>query len=467
MERRALFRSRMKTLRPWLALVLVACADGAAPESAARTRPPDLPRPRSEVERLEPDPPPSVDVEGVLATDLDEPVVGRSVVIVDAHGKRFDTKSKEGGVFRVAGVAPPYDLAIAQAPSGDVRVPTVLFDVSRVDPYVELFERSGPVGRPPRQTFALAVAAPPCTSGRCFVAASSSSRHGTGFQSTSYEGTCAPIVLSLEHEWTAPFVPGGERVDVHVLTMDGERKTFAYAHAADLEASAGATTDLGTLEPHAVETTGPVTFRVSPATLPNTWSRTLGVTVDLPSGASFPIFQGESTSSSLVLPVLPGATVNASAWALEPPLPESSSTYAASHARSGARAITSAAIEVEPAAPPTPVRPQRDGTMSRHGSGFAWSSPGPALSTVTVIDTTRDVVRLRAVLGGDEIPMERLVTLGLARFEPGPHVISIETIDARGIDDATSPDPVVRRRRFDRDVAARATYQRHPFTMTP
>src|SRR5690606_9114053 len=109
-----------------------ACAEGAAPEAPSSPRMPDGARPAADSERTERVPPGLEEIEGSIATDLDEPVVGRPIVIVDAYGKRFETRSAEGGSFRVSGVAPPYDLAIAHAPSGDVVVPTVFFGLSRI-----------------------------------------------------------------------------------------------------------------------------------------------------------------------------------------------------------------------------------------------------------------------------------------------------------------------------------------------
>jgi hypothetical protein len=76
-------------------------------------------------------------------------------------------------------------------------------------------------------------------------------------------------------------------------------------------------------------------------------------------------------------------------------------------------------------------------------------------------------MRLRAVLTAEEIPIAQLVTLGLARLEPGPHVLDIVTNAGEDLENATSPDATIRRRRFDPLVAGGATRQRHAFTVTP
>jgi hypothetical protein len=135
-------------------LVLGACADGASVEAPSSVAVPDRSHPAPEASHPPPAPPPIYDeLQGTVMTDLGEPIVGRPIVVVDARGRRTDTESLEGGEFRVPDVATPYDLAIAPAPVGDVVVPTVLFGVSRIDPTIELFERNGPVGRPPSQRF--------------------------------------------------------------------------------------------------------------------------------------------------------------------------------------------------------------------------------------------------------------------------------------------------------------------------
>lgn len=456
----------MKKILSLSFVVVVACAEGAAVPPPAT----EVPAPsRAGAEEEGSPPPPLVyeEVNGTLATDLDEPIPGRAIVIVDARGKRLDTVSFEGGLFHAEDVATPYDIAIAPAPSGDVVVPTVIFGLSRNDPHIELFERDGPVGRPPGVRLVLAVAPPPCATKTCVVSATSGSDHGGSVATATYAGACAAVPITLEHEWSAPFVPAGEEIDVHVVTSDADRTSFSHASVVGVEATAGEALDLGVVVPTIVANVGPVTIDAAPSVLPLSFERTLGAWIDFPGGASVPLFVGRGSSLVTLLPAIPGATVRAATWGLEPTPKSSPSTYVAAHAWSGSKSIASGTIDLEPVVPPTPVRPERDGAMSRRGAGMAWTSPTKGLATVTLIDAARNVMRLRAVTEGDEIPIAQLLTLGLARLEPGPHVIDIATHAGEGVDHAASPDPLVRRRRFDPRVAGRATYQRYPFMVTP
>ncbi|MDF2695534.1 MAG: hypothetical protein K0S65_3917, partial [Labilithrix sp.] len=108
---------------------------------------------------------PSLDIAGVVATDLDEPVAGRAVAIVDASGARLSGVTRTDGGFVFAGVVPPYDLRVAAAASG---VTTVYMGLGRGDPYVELFERDGPTPSPARQTLRVGLREPSCGAGSCW-----------------------------------------------------------------------------------------------------------------------------------------------------------------------------------------------------------------------------------------------------------------------------------------------------------
>jgi hypothetical protein len=168
-----------------------ACADDSAREGGgAAERPPRLvgpavPETSADVEVPLP---PSIDVSGRVVNDLEEAVVGRSVVVVDRRGKRQEIMTDEDGGFYAIAVVPPYDLVVSEAPSGAVITPIAFLGLSRPDPRLEVFESQGPVPRPAAQPMRIGVKLPPCraTAGACWVSVVSASASGSGTTAGSF-----------------------------------------------------------------------------------------------------------------------------------------------------------------------------------------------------------------------------------------------------------------------------------------
>ena len=120
-------------------LLALGCADNTSPRPSIGQ--PDAQPPGTVTASASDDPPAStrIHVSGSVATDLDDPMGGRAVVLVDARGERRESLTDEGGAFLFSDVTPPYDLMVAGASRG----PTVLLGLRRRDPYIELFERDG------------------------------------------------------------------------------------------------------------------------------------------------------------------------------------------------------------------------------------------------------------------------------------------------------------------------------------
>ncbi len=426
-----------------------------------------------EVPNKEPD---TIDVAVQVQTDDGEPIVGRTVVLLDARGKTKERLTDEGGLVHFLRIRPPYDVMIAPAPSGIMLVPTIFFGLTRRDPVIELFERDGSPVRPPAETVRVAVAPPPCNAASCFITVATGSTNGSGTTSFSYSGAPAPIVLTVEHEWHVATLPKNEIVDVHVLTGDEGRTTYAYARHAGLTATPGEQRDIGTIAPVPIEATAavPITTHVAKADVDEAWNRTLLTWLDLPGGGAIALSyregaEGKGTSLKLPLLPVPGATLRVEAWAVHPPADGTVPFHRSAHARTGERKITTDPIDVNLILGPEMIRPSLDGRISRRGLGFEWTNelPGTFLHQLTVSDLGHGRMRFRVFTNGTSFTLGRLETLGIAKLKTGPHLLDLTTTEGLVADDVTSPDDRQRRRGVDATRSARVTYQRLGFNVMP
>lgn len=411
-----------------------------------------------------------IDVAGVVATDLDDPIVGRRVVLVDARGARHDLLTDEDGGFVVPGITAPYDLAVAPAKSGGPT--TVHLTLHRGNPWVELSERDGPTPPLESQTIRVAVRAPACHASPCWVTATTASPSGSGTATAACDLETDVTLIDVEHRWRGLAVPPGERIAVHVLVGNEDRSSFAYSRVDGVAAAPGETTSLGVTEPAAVPASEPVTIGAKGGRGALTdwrWSTSVFLVSGDPLGPAngFLFAVAPEASTTVRFPLLAGVKVSASAAASHPRGGGEGGFHRSAEVWSGKRDLTVDPIELEIAPGPEIVRPASDGTLSRRGLGFAWRSLGiAALSTLTVADTTRGSVRFRVMTAGEEVSFARLAQLGLPKLELGDHVLDLWTYPGGGAEDAVSPDSALRRRRTDRSRAGVATYLRVPFQVT-
>jgi hypothetical protein len=410
---------------------------------------------------------PAIDVEGRVVDDRDEHVPGREVVIVDRRGKRHELVTDEDGAFHVGGIAPPYDALVAEAPSGATITPLVYLALRRADPRLEVFERQGPTELPASQPIRVGVKLPPCRAARgaCWVSVVSASASGGGGTAGSYVEGTESAVFDLEHAWREPTTRPGESIDVHVLVGDAEYTEYAYARVARVGVRPGEPTELGVAVPLAVESTEPVTVAGHANGLPVGWQWTLASQLDLPDGASIPLRYDWAPMSSMRLPKLAGATWHAGAWAQHPPTPERPYFHRSSQAWTGRLPLGASNVSLDLPLAPVTLRPALEGQLSRSGKGLAWDGREPGLATVVLVDLARGRQRFRAYTAETEIALERLEALGLARLEPGEHVLDLTTTPGVNVDALTAPDERHRRRRFDMQVPGATTYQRFRFVV--
>jgi hypothetical protein len=412
----------------------------------------------------------AIDVEGLVTSDLDEPISGRTVVLVDARGARQETLTGADGGFVIGNVRPPYDLAATPGASG---VATVHLGLGRRDPHVELFERSGPTPSPARQTIRVGLRAPSCGAPSCWIAARSVSPSGTGGAATSCQRGDNLVVVDVDHGWRGLSVVPGELIDVHLLVADDARSTFAYARVPAIAAAPGDTIDVGIVDAMPVRASEPITVGANGgAGAIADWRWTTSVSLDLAGetdhrDAAMPLASAADVATTIRWPMIPGVQLRAAVAASHPRGDEQGGFFRSIEAWSGVRRPGLDPIGIDVMAGPDIVRPATGGTLSRRGLGFEWSSSSAAvLSTLTVVDTARGAARFRVVTTGHEVPLERLAAIGLPKLGLGKHLLDLTTSPRVGIDDAVSPDAEVRRRREDYTHAGDLTRLRVPFEVT-
>lgn len=455
------------------ASVVVGCADDSARVGPAavvmppRTVPPaapESPAPAAPTSEL-----PTIDVGGRVVDDLEQPVVGRPIVVVDRSGKRFEVMTDEEGGFHAMGVVVPYDLLVTQAPSGAVITPLIYLGLKRENPRIEVFERTGATERAASQPLRIGVKLPPCraTSGACWVSVVSASASGTGGTAGSYTEGAQTAVYELDHAFQEAAPRRDESIDVHVLVGDADYTQYAYARVPHVPAHPGEPMDLGMTAPLPVASGDPVTVAGRATSLPEGWQWTLTSQLELLGGATIPLRYEWSPSSALRLPLLPGATWRAAAWAQHPPAAERPYFHRSLQAWSGTLPLTATNVALDLPLAPETIRPALEGTLSRRGLGLAWSAASPGLASVVLVDVARGQQRFRAFTSDAEIGLQRLEALGLARLDPGDHVFDLTTTPGATVDELTQPDERQRRHRFDSHVPGATTYQRFRFQVTP
>lgn len=442
------------------ALVLVGCADDRATLSSPTSRAESRPR-RAAAARMPAGDVPweVVHVAGIVATDLDEPVEGRTVVLIDARGERREAVTDGAGVFAVDAVTAPYDLAVGGAQGGS----HVFLGLRRSDPWIEVPERREAAPAPPSELVRVGVRVDAC-SPRGSVTVVTTSASGGG--SSTVECGVAPIVVEVEHAWRARAVASEERIVAHVLASDAERASFAYARAEEIPARPGEAVEIGVLDPRPLEATAPLSFGARVGALEN-WTWTTEVLLDVAgTGAGFVLDQALGPQVTTRIPIIPGASLRISASAVHPRSDGRVGFSRSAQAWSGAIALSSPAPLLHVEAGPDIARPEPGAELASDRGGFAWRSARGSLATLSVADVAGGILRFRVHTNDDEVSFRRLAMLGVPRLLPGEHALELSASEGYGVDNACSPDPAVRRERVDRGSPGAMTSLRIPFRVT-
>ncbi|HVM69010.1 MAG TPA: carboxypeptidase-like regulatory domain-containing protein [Gaiellaceae bacterium] len=411
-----------------------------------------------------------VDVSGVVTDDRSEPLPSRAIVAVDAHGARQYAVTDGAGRFDFPGVAPPYDLAALPVGGGAA---TVFLGLRRSGLHVELLDRDRPAPPLARQTVRVGVRAPRCGRVVCSVTAATRSASGAGSVTTDCrEG--GDVSIDVEHVWRhGTPIGASEPIDVHVLVSDEAPSTYSYGRIHGVAGGGDAVVDAGYAELAPVAATEPAVLGAhGGAGALTDWRWTTAISLDLPGAAAagaapFVVAEEAAASTTFSVPLAPEVMVFASVSASHPRGERQGGFFRSTEAWSGGRGPSEVPFGVDVAPGPEIVRPAVGGIFSRRGRGFAWVSLGIAgLATLTVAERARGGARLRVLTSGEGVPLDRLAVLGLPKLDLGDHVLDLVTSPGAGVDDAVSPDPVVRGRREDRSRPGTKTYLRVPFRVT-
>ncbi len=451
-----------------LSIAIAACEDARVDGGGTFVGPaPRLPDPPPAVVTDAGTPPAGIMLRGRIETDEGVAIIGRPISVVDARGKRSEVLSDEGGAFYFFDVVRPYDLAVAAAPSGSPRVPTVYLGLTREDPFLELFERDGPSERAATQTVRVAVKPPPCAA-KCTVSVATVSQTGGGASSASYTGN-EVVLFQIEHAWNAASLAKGESIDLHVLAADGAHVSFAYAQRRGIRAESGDITDLGTIEPEPVASSAPLTMKAIPRGVSASWQTILDTRLLLPGGGAMQLAYEAKSEDTSRLPLVPGAGLAATAWMQHPPLPEHPYLRHSAQVWTGKRPIAGGTIELDVLAGPVPARPTAEGSLSARGPGIAWVNPPnarPMLSEVTVADVAHGGLAYRVWTSGEEVSFPKLELLGLARLEPGDHELGLTSTPGHHVDSVVDPDAEARHARTEQRAPGSSTAQGFRFRVT-
>lgn len=398
---------------------------------------------------------PTIDVQVLLRNDDGAPIVGRSVVAVDSRDRHLEVMSDETGSLFFMGMSPPYDLAIAPAPSGSVITPVAYFGLTRKDPLVVLSERVEPAEPTPFRPLRVDVAVPPCPAmtESCWVVVTSTSPSGTGHGSAWYGAESTNVVVELLHAASI------EPTDVHVLAGEEEGGAFWYARGPVPDDG-----NVGPLQLDVVDASEPVVFATRPPDTDAFWNWRLEAWLAMPDGSRLLLRRRWWPSFASRVPVLPGALLEVLATAQTSdddhgPI----GARRVAEVRSGLLALSTPNVILE--APHPAVSPRAGTNVSRRGPGVSWTG-SEGVSTVVLVDVARGLQRVRLVTAEREISFARLAALGIPRPDPGQHTIDIETEVAASVDGVTSSDETRATVPRGREPSA-STYARFGFVVTP
>jgi hypothetical protein len=397
------------------------------------------------------------DVAGFVVDDAGVPVLGRSLVVVDARGRRLELMTDDGGMFHAMEVVPPYDVAIEAAPSGPVIVPSAYLGLRRSNPRFELLEHDGSAEQAPSQTVRVALPAPPCSSGPCWLSVVTTSASGAGAASRTFDASQGPLVVPVTHAFRTDEVAESETIDVDVLTGDASFTELAYAHVGGVDALPGEATDVAATA-SAIATSGPVTVDAAGAAVPPAWEWSVATWLELPSGASMPLQYVSGPALVTRVPLVAGASLGAAAWAQRPEGEDGPRRSAV--AWSGPLDLGTARVRLDLHPGVELARPTEGGRLSRRGTGIAWSPSSSWAITASLLDATDGKHVFVVHTAGSGISLRRLERLGVALPALGPHILDL-TEHA-----ATSVDDFVDERRAPSARPGASAYQRVRFVVT-
>jgi hypothetical protein len=423
-------------------LLAVACGESSAPPSP-------LPsvasgEPRASVSALPPPPAPASlapsqpEVAGLVVDDADEPIVGRPVVLIDRRGRRTDVLTDDGGVFHVADVLAPYDVALAPAPSGSVLEPVAFLGLRRRDPRIVLNERDGDAA-PPSHLVRVEVALPPCADDGCWIGVATASPSGAGAAGRIYGAAESTASFEIDHAWNVDDLAFVEPIDVHVLTADAANAQFAYGRAGGVDGTPGDASDVA-VAPQPVASSAPIALGARGAGVPQGWDWFLASRLLLPGGPAMTLRIVAGPALVARFPLIDGARFDLAAWAQHPEAADRPWFQEMVTVASSAFSFASREALIDMPDALAIGRPQPEGHLARRGAGIAWTSARPCAATVALRSTADDTRVVRVHTSEQNVSFGRLELLGIARPLLGEHVLDVAARWDADVDSITDPN---------------------------
>jgi hypothetical protein len=346
-----------------------------------------------------------------------QPLVARTLVVIDATGTPFWTTTSATGAFSVAGVLPPYDVVVAAPPyPGGHRY--AFIGVSTPHPRVFGGPDSEPV-YPREHTAQLSVPIdlPACGTAECNVNFAYADLSNGGHEFTS--GGFTKYTNSGLGGWgLAPFWYGSGTVaqlGLEVLVTDVPASRFWFASSNVGQVADGSVVSAQQVTPSPVTTLDDATVAASEVNVPAQWrSPSLALWLDYPQNfGSGTALLTSAPAASLVsgVPDIAGAMLHATANTTSPPDPN---FYGSSTAASPRVPLTSTNVALTLYGPPTATHPQPGGQLSTSGV-IDWTGvPAKQVVDVEVYDQASDSYELDVYAAGTSVDLKRLAVAGVS-----------------------------------------------------
>jgi hypothetical protein len=358
-------------------------------------------------------------------SDKTKPLVGRTVVLVDATEKPFWTMTSATGAFTFSGVLPPYDVVVA-APSWPGGYRFAFVGVSTKQPRVFGWSDAAPVYPASHEAgIAVAVGGPACGTNPCVVDLSLAdfSKSGSGFAGTQQDtySTPGPNAWFVQGDWSGASTLTD--FGVNVLVSDSPAAHFWYGQYSGGTVTDGQWVPTPQVSVSPIATLGSVTVNLTSMGLPQQWpTPELELKMDYPAslGEGWALLSATQSAFSVsVVPDIVGATLEASAYAATDPNKPDPNYRARTEAYARNLPLGTANVAVTLYGPPTVTHPQPGGALSATGVVDWTNMPPQQIMMADIGDQASDEYEVEVYTSGSSIDLKRLAAAGVS-ISTGP-----------------------------------------------
>lgn len=432
----------------FFSLSLLAC--GGSPDPDAQAPFVDdarLPPPRTADDTPTiPAPPPSTqapstakDIAGTVTDNAGNPIADVSITLLDAKGRKTETKTDASGAFDAAAVVAPYDLHASKGYS------LVFFGLTTTSPQLKHAGSTKPPAYTSHQgKLMTAVDFPTCPTTSCVAQLWSGSKTGgLGRKSLTFSGAAhRSDIIEIEHAWTNNATK--DTVDVDVLLSDSSFTKFWHQKLqTDGVVKENETALLYAAAPAPVPSVGPISIEVDAPTIPADWRKDVQVFLNVPGQhAAFYMHRTDAASLVTYLPDIAGAEYSVLSWRGATPVDDPTTGYHLHDERSGAVTkllpVSKAPVDIQMTKGPAILAPKTLASIPRAGGKLEWEPAAGRAMEVSVWDVDGSKQAFVAYTTGASVSVGRLNELGIVLTD-GRHLLNLGTRPAATVEDALSP----------------------------